>query len=49
MMCVQILRLFANDRGWFQHRNGAAVMVNHGDGDGDGRRAERERRREMCV
>ena len=47
MMCVQILRLFANDRGWFQHRNGAAVMVNHGDGDG--RRAERERRREMCV
>jgi hypothetical protein len=26
-MCVQILRQIANDRGWFQHRDGAAVMV----------------------
>jgi hypothetical protein len=26
-MCVQILHQIANDRGWFQHRDGAAVMV----------------------
>ncbi len=38
-MCVQIVRQIAYGRGWFQHRDGAAVMVNHVM-MGDGRRAE---------
>jgi hypothetical protein len=49
-MCVQIVWQIANGRGWFQHRDGVAVMVNHVM-MGDGRRAEETaaEEREMCV
>ena len=51
-MCVQLVCWIVNDRGWFQHRDGAVVMVNHGDGwwaAGMRRRGERRRERDVCL
>ena len=44
-MCVQILRQIANDRGWFQHRNGAMM----GEGQASCEGGESGGERERCV